>query len=165
MGRIFLLAITLLMSGIVMSCGGGNGSDGAQSKVVLINSSGPVSPAYMYEETITIENESMHIKRTGGDKIIVGDWNVTITQNEANDIKNLCNTINPLSDRDTVSDTGPIGGGRTEVHVSDTVYYNGWVNDLTTSQLKYHTFSLNVRNLTYYINSFIDKYGFNIRVH
>ncbi len=154
-----MLTITLLMLGIVMSCGGSDGSDGAQSKVVLINRSGSVSPAYMSEETITVENESMHIKRTGGEKIISGDWTITVTQDEAAAIKNLCNMVNPLTDKDTVSDTGPIGGGLSEVHLSDTVYYNGWVNDPAGSQPKYHAFSPDVRNLADYINSLVAKYG------
>jgi hypothetical protein len=166
MRRIFLLAITLFMSGIVMSCGGGNGSGGAESNVALIHTSGSVSPAYMYQETVTIENESMHVKRTGGNQIIVGEWDVTITQKEADDIKSLSGRINPVTDKDTVSDTGqlaPLGAGLTEIHISDSVYYNGRVDDQTTSQSLYHTFSPNVRNLADYIDGLIAEYGFNIR--
>jgi hypothetical protein len=166
MRRIFLLAITLFVSGMVMSCGGGDGSGEAESHVVMIRTAGSVSPAYMYQETVTIENESMHIERTGGNQIIVGEWDVTITQKEADDIKSLSGRINPVTDKDIVSDMGqlaPLGAGLTEIHISDSVYYNGRVDDPTTSQSLYHTFSPNVRNLADYIDGLIAEYGFNMR--
>jgi hypothetical protein len=159
MRRMIPLAITLLISGMVMSCGGGSG--GTNSAVVLINKSGSVSPAFMYEETITVENRSMHIRRTGGEQIVVGEWAVTISQNEAADIKDLSNMIDPVEDKDSVSDTAPLGGGFSELHVADFVYYNGSLVDPVTFQQTYHTFSPDVRNLADAINGLVNTYGFN----
>jgi hypothetical protein len=159
-GRKVLIAIMLLLSGMIMSCGGGGG--GSSSKVVLISRSGTVSPDFMYEETVTIEGRSMHVKRTGGAQIIVGDWDVTITQDEADNVSTLSNRINPSVDGDTISDTGPLGGGLTEIHINGDVYYNGLVTD-PAPQPGYHTFSQNVRNLIGYINGLLVEYGLNVR--
>jgi hypothetical protein len=161
LGRKIVLAITLLMSVMVMSCGGGSGE--TSPTIVLINRSGTVSPVFMFEETVTINGTSMHVKRTGGAQIIVGDWDVTITQAEADNINNLRNMINPFVDKDAVSATGPLGGGLTELHIGGAVYYNGRVNNPVTSQTSFHTFSLHVQNLADYINDLLAEYGFNVR--
>lgn len=105
----------------------------------------------------------MHVKRTGGAQIIVGDWDVTITQDEADGVDTLSKRINPSVDGDTVSDTGSLGGGLTEIHIGGDVYYDGQVTD-PASEPGYHTFSQNVRNLIGYIDNLLVEYDLNVRV-
>ena len=113
----------------------------------------------------SITGNVMEIDRTGGSKIIVGDWKVTITQQEAAELNRLRGLINPVEDHDIVSDSGPIGGGSMEIHINDNITFNnGYVYDGATSSYKYHTFSADVKNLADYINSLLRSYGFDERV-
>lgn len=163
MKKLVIVVVSFLVGLILLSCGGGNGS--MSSSVIFTANSGSVSPAYVYHETVTISDNVMEINRTGGSNIIVGDWKVTITNAEASQVNKLLALIDPVSDADIVSDTGPVGGGSMQIQINDNVTFtNGYVYDEATSSSKYHKFSPDVANLADYINTLLKKYGYYNKV-
>lgn len=162
MGKKTIAALALLMSLLPLSCGGGGTASTASTPLVYTTSSGSVGPDYVYHETVTITGNTMEIDRTGGSSIITGDWKVTITSEEAARINELIALISPISDGDIISDTGPLGGGTSEIRLNDSLTFtNGYVYDEATSSSKFHTFSQDVRNLADYINTLLTKYGYD----
>ena len=162
MRPMFLSVAAVLILAATLSCGSDSG-DTKAATIVLINRAGTVAPGYWYEETITVDGQSMHLTRTGGDQVITGDWDVTLSQGEVSDLSMLSRLIDPQEDGDTVAGDGPIGGGLLELHLADAVFYNGWLEDPTTSQSSYHSFSVDVKNLADYIGGLIDAYGYGRR--